>query len=709
MSFPSRLRLQRRSFKPRVEELENRSLLSANFQVVATLGTTVAVPTGTAVRINDFEPGGLNNQGDIAYGDDLGNANDPSIFIGEGVFLRNHQGQETVLGSSTAPAPGGGTFSSSGFEGPVTLNAQGDAAVDFLLSPTGSPFGVNSGAYRYMHNTGTITPVVLPFTTPAPGGGTFQGVEFGPSLDNRGDLYFVGIIPTTHGVAVPDNPGLGLGIFKADLAGHITSVVSPGDPAPGGGTFDNAGETYATSAWVNGGGDIVFAGHVAGQDALLPGFGQPDFFATIGSLYIKSGSTGQITSIAHAGDPAPGGGVFRQALFGGINDRDDVVFTGDLTPAPNVYQSLGVFLYSGGSIIPIARPGDSMPGGGHLFSASGINGETHLNNRDDVVFNATLDTFTNGVADTGMYQWSHGQLSLIARTGTVIPGVGTVASVTNPSAIVVGPPTGVFPTSGAVNNDRGQVLFAVTLTNGTGVMLLAFPNGQAQFVDAQGSADAAPLTDEQLQPILSEAIAHWVAAGADPAVLKSADVQITSLPGKYLGMTAGNAVWIDQTAQGNGWFVDPTPGDDREFPAAPGSAAAQGIDLLTVVEHELGHVLGLPDVQDNSLMGETLTAGVRRNPTGLVVQGAAATAVLVVTVPGDGSLNGATALGALVPDATLPSAVQGTARATMLNLGLYDDRKALLAADPGDSFDLVVTGFGEEIAQDPLVAELKAP
>ena len=34
----------------------------------------------------------------------------------------------------------------------------------------------------------------------------------------------------------------------------------------------------------------------------------------------------------------------------------------------------------------------------------------------------------DGTADTGLYAWSKGRLSLVARTGTIIPGVGTVAS-----------------------------------------------------------------------------------------------------------------------------------------------------------------------------------------------------------------------------------------------------------------------------------------
>src|SRR5438876_1306422 len=107
-----------------VELLEDRSLLST--QVLATLGDSVALPTGTAFRINDFEPNAINDKGDILFGNDLGTTSDPSSFFGEGVFLRSN-GQETVLGSATASAPGGGTFDF-GFLGPCTLNQPGDAA-----------------------------------------------------------------------------------------------------------------------------------------------------------------------------------------------------------------------------------------------------------------------------------------------------------------------------------------------------------------------------------------------------------------------------------------------------------------------------------------------------------------------------------------------------------------------------------------------------
>jgi hypothetical protein len=535
-----RPRPRRAKRRPDIEPLEARFLLS--FQVLGTLGTTVSLPTGTAFRINDFEPDAMNNRGDIVYGDDLGTANDPSTFFGEGVFLRSG-GRETLLGSSTAPAPGGGTFDF-GFEGPATLNDQGDAAVDFLLQPAGSPFGVNAGAFRYSHNTQAVTAVVLPGVTPAPAGGTFAGVSFGPSLDNRGDLYFVGIIPTDQGVHVPGQPygGLGMGVFEADRAGHIISIVSPGDPAPGGGTFDDAGETYSCGAWVNGRGDVAFVGHVAGEEAQVPGFPpQSAFIATLGSLYVKSGATGQITSIAHAGDLAPGGGVFRQALFPGINDRGDVVFTGDLTPAPGANQALGVFLYSGGNLSAIARPGDLMPGGGHFVTASVINGQTHINNRGDVVFNAALDTTHNGIPDTGLFEWSHGRLSLIARSGTVLPGVGTVDNL-DFNVIVTPPPPILVPNSGAVNNNRGQVFFGATLTDGRAVMLLDTPDDSG----GGGGGDNAPVPGP----------GGATGSGGRGSGPTEALLAVLAPVGRGLAPPAGHGVWATRALPGP---ADPGP------------------------------------------------------------------------------------------------------------------------------------------------------
>jgi hypothetical protein len=467
--YLARSRRTRTSSCLRVEALEDRALLSYGFQPLAFLGDPVR---GAGFRINDFEPNGLNSHGDTLFGDDLGTTSDPSSFYGEGVFLRSH-GQETLLARSNAGAPGGGTFDFS-FLGPSSLNDEGDASFAFLLQPAGAPFGVSAGTYRYSHTTHTVTPVAVSGVTPVPGGGVFAGMFFSPSLNNQGALVFPGIVPTDQGIHVPGEAyvGLGVGLYQADPTGQLSKVVSPGDAAPGGGAFD-----FATAPSINAGGDIAFNGHVAGEEVGAPGAPPQAFIINaLGSLYVKDGATGQIRSIAHAGSAAPGGGVFRQAVFPQINSRGDVLFGGDLTPAPNANLSFGVFLDSGGQIIAIARPGDAVPGGGHIVTTSVLPEQMSLNNPGDVVFNAALDTHFNGntANDTGLFKWSHGQVSLIARTGTALPGVGTLQSLVS-NVIVTPPPPITVPNSGVVESDPGQVLFSAQLTDGSNVLLLATP------------------------------------------------------------------------------------------------------------------------------------------------------------------------------------------------------------------------------------------
>jgi hypothetical protein len=146
-----------------------------------------------------------------------------------------------------------------------------------------------------------------------------------------------------------------------------------------------------------------------------------------------------------------------------------------------------------------------------------------------------------------------------------------------------------------------------------------FPAGEPVLAAA---APAHPvqqtLTAQQLQPVVQAAIAAWQAAGASPAqiaVLNQVQAHVARLPAAHLGEEAGGAIWISPDAGGWGWYTDTSAASRQAFPARPGSPAAGKMDLLSVVSHELGHVLGLEDGHDSSdVMGETLAAGVRRLP-----------------------------------------------------------------------------------------------
>jgi hypothetical protein len=135
----------------------------------------------------------------------------------------------------------------------------------------------------------------------------------------------------------------------------------------------------------------------------------------------------------------------------------------------------------------------------------------------------------------------------------------------------------------------------------------------------EGPGAAAQLTRDELAPIVTEAVEEWAAAGlpaADVARLDGVTATIAALPTGYLGGAAigGNTIYLSADAAGYGWFIDRAPAT-----IALSAAPAGREDLLTVVMHELGHVLGLNDVDPTTfpddLMAETLATGVRRLPS----------------------------------------------------------------------------------------------
>jgi hypothetical protein len=482
-----RTRQRSGTFRPRLEALENRHLPSYSIAPVAILGHLAPGPEGGTFTF-DFESGPLNNKGQVVFTADL---DEGAGDAGEGVFLGGKGGLSQVVRVGE-PAPGGGTFGGFGTASPDALNDAGDAAFAFGRDSLTFPIGVNAGVYRYDHASRRLTAVLVPGVTAAPGGGIFAGTLFHPSLNNGGDLVFPGIVPATIGPGASID--LGVGIFLADSQGHLTKVVRPGDAAPGGSTFD-----FAQNPDINDRGDIGFGAHIAADPCLesSPGQTLPTVIFCAESVYVKDGATGVIRSIAHQGAAIPasaGGGTFDYAYAPVLNSRGQILFDAGLQGTSTLFfgspvDSQAIFLSSNGNLIAIARPGDAVPGGGHIVTASFNPGNYDLNNNGDVAFNALLDT-----GDEGVFLWSHGALSLVAKTGTVVPGVGTIASLDQYGS---GLPNGYVHL-----NARGQVAFGVTLTDGGGALLLATPTGPLVRMSLTGAGTPGPASETILAALL---------------------------------------------------------------------------------------------------------------------------------------------------------------------------------------------------------------
>jgi hypothetical protein len=207
---------------------------------------------------------------------------------------------------------------------------------------------------------------------------------------------------------------------------------------------------------------------------------------------------------------------------------------------------------------------------------------------------------------------------------------------------IVAPPTsaGKFTTVTLLGIvDNGDGVLNITIQDLGGSTPYWAINGLDLAETAVGLPPAAPLTfaadvglgadaltASQLDRITRAAITRLAAAGEDVSRLDSVSFRITNLDSQgVLGLAGSRSILIDDDGLGHGWFIDPTPLSDEEF--SPGSAteltansaASLGrVDLLTVVMHELGHILGHADLDsahsDGALMTGTISTGKRRLP-----------------------------------------------------------------------------------------------
>jgi hypothetical protein len=112
------------------------------------------------------------------------------------------------------------------------------------------------------------------------------------------------------------------------------------------------------------------------------------------------------------------------------------------------------------------------------------------------------------------------------------------------------------------------------------------------------------LSHAMLDSAVTQAIAYWADQGTDADrldALRQSNVHVANLNDDVLGLASPShdLVWIDRDAAGHGW--------------APLSDSAEtilthGVDLLSTITHEFGHLLDL----DHDVMGSTVGVGMRR-------------------------------------------------------------------------------------------------
>jgi hypothetical protein len=199
---------------------------------------------------------------------------------------------------------------------------------------------------------------LVPVGDPAPGGGAFE--QIGPgSMNDSGQVAFQAVV----------GPSGRSGIFLWS-AGTIVAIAQTGDAAPGGGTFTFDALNYDFAPSVNTAGQVAFgAGLSTGQE---------------GVFLFANGTT---TAVARPGDPAPGGGIFAYVYTPSLNDAGQIAFAADTASAT------GVFFWSGGALVKVAATGDGLPRGTGAFAWAA---DPVLNNLGQIAFDGRLATGGRG-------------------------------------------------------------------------------------------------------------------------------------------------------------------------------------------------------------------------------------------------------------------------------------------------------------------------
>ena len=208
--------------------------------------------------------------------------------------------------------------------------------------------------------------------------------------------------------------------------------------------------------------------------------------------------------------------------------------------------------------------------------------------------------------------------------------LGTSVSVTLDGEAIVGNVFNSLLNDGSIGllSKDGSSVFDDVVVRGDDP---AFTNESGASLMAVGVSESLlagdALTLDGLSSIFDEAVMRWAESGLIDgdalALLDDTSIQIVDFTDTTLGMAEGNTIQIDSDAAGYGWFIDQTPGEDEEFglqiseyelSASDSSLAFGRMDLLSVVMHEIGHLLGFEnlDPETDNLMSETLESASRR-------------------------------------------------------------------------------------------------
>jgi hypothetical protein len=602
----------------RLQSLEDRTMPSFGFGSAFNVGNTgsdfgfgIALDgsansyvTGYYNGTVNFDPNNTNpSSTHVLTASGTSGASFVAKYLADGTFQ-----WATDLGPVTGACESVAVQGSNVYVGYVIGTSGGDTYVSKLDAGTGTmawSTDVGSGA------------VGMPGVAAGPSGGAYvsaanaAGQAFVSSLDATGAVSWTQTSSGGSARGLPLTTDAGGNVITG---GYYTGTVTFG-------TKTLTSGTSATDAFVwklNAAGGTVWAGSMGGNSSARPGGITVDGG---GNVIVSGWWSGSSTD----NNFNPNAGAAVKLSNNGGND----VFIAKLAPGANGSLTLAWAKDVGGSGTDVNQ-GLATDAAGNIYTTGEFTGTVNFNpnkgkaydlttsNGYGAAFVSKLDSGGNFVAAAALGRGSSATITY--GRGIAVDGSGNVYSTGNFIS------TADFdPTSGTYN----------LVSNGGSVdaYVSKLTPGSPQLAVGRGpDVGAVPLTQPQLAAAEAAAVREWAAAGlpaADLARMKTVTADITTLGGDHLGAAElnGTEIALDATADGWGWSVDPT--------AKP---MAGRMDLVTVVAHELGHVVGLDSRfagDPNDLMYAYLSPGERRLPGPADMTGGAMFSPLVRTAAED--------------------------------------------------------------------------
>ncbi len=511
------------------------------------------------------------------------------VFGGDGIMNYTTTGALTTITSVVPDIVGNDTLNLLGSTSVIAFGGSGNSTIN---AGQGSSFIFGHEGQAYYGATGGILESVK---TIDPTDGT------GTTITVNDNVNSTNVIMGGNGAGT-----IAVGGGTDTIIGHNGIVTFSGR---------NTAEV-ASQYQVNGGNETITMGN--GNDIVIGGSGSNTITATSGNqivvgdnatiLYDANGNVASITST-------------------------DVVTVGTVTTD-----------YGGNNTINLGNGNDLVIGG------LGANKITVGNGNSSIIASDGRFTLVNDVLTLAqtLYPTVGGSDTVNVGTGRNVviggPGNDTITLAASTTYAVLGGPGVVTydaagwaktatlnspATAATTGTDKMTIgMTAHTLSGTTDILTSSLGTPQfAAVPPPAGHSIGAPLTEKELEPIVVEAEAIWARVlgpdNARLAILNGITVDIGTLSDGMIGLTQGDLITIDSTADGWGWFTDTSLAGDHEFErtsmpgvltAEPGSVAAGEMDLQSTVLHEMGNAMGFPEDTGQDVTGKVLAPGERRLP-----------------------------------------------------------------------------------------------